>query len=475
MRALLALLPSLLALRVASSATAAFSPHPLLGPTAATRRCNLSVRRQWSPRFTIPPATTTTTTSLNAGPANHHHAAGNGILRTTFAGKIWPTLRKLHIGPETGRNIVKEVLAHTQWQDIAVLLVVAYLTLPMAHIFKRAKVAMVDGESETGEQSAAAIEAARDEDNRKRTKLARLFQPFREQDRISKLISGIAKVTLSVYLVEVWCVALRAAGFKFPALWNLPVVYSKVAYSTWALRRFLELKRMALCKVYNVETTKMGRVEILDRFLSGFSVAMVGLLLFDWLSVKMGMALKGLFAFGSVGTLAFTFASQDLVSQFVSGLFLSASNKVYAGDDVAFGDGTKGKVMKLGWMETVMRESDNTITAIPNSKLANQKISNYSRVRMSQVTQTLRFHYEDADKMPALLESIKKEIQKSCPKLITDGSRPFRVFWTSFNEDHLEVVVNTHFYIPPGGYVYLCVSVICARRLERARVSCCLV
>jgi hypothetical protein len=50
----------------------------------------------------------------------------------------------------------------------------------------------------------------------------------------------------------------------------------------------------------------------------------------------------------------------------------------------------------------------------------------------------LRFHYEDADKIPALLESIKSEIRAACPRLVDDGTRPFRVFWTGFKEDHLE-------------------------------------
>jgi hypothetical protein len=91
---------------------------------------------------------------------------------------------------------------------------------------------------------------------------------------------------------------------------------------------------------------------------------------------------------------------------------------------------------------------------IPNTLLANQKISNLSRVVRSQIKQTLRFHYADADEIPALLETIKFEIQASCPKLITDGSRPFRVYWTDYKEDHLEVMVDTHHYTPILGDDY---------------------
>jgi small-conductance mechanosensitive channel len=123
--------------------------------------------------------------------------------------------------------------------------------------------------------------------------------------------------------------------------------------------------------------------------------------------------------------------------QLLSGVMLTASDKMYVGDSVKFGDGTSGKIIKLGWMETVLRQSDNVMTSVPNSILSGQTISNMSRQIQSQVKQTLRFHYDDAEQIPSLLESIRSEIKKACPRLITNGTRPFRVFWTEFNEDHL--------------------------------------
>ena len=48
-----------------------------------------------------------------------------------------------------------------------------------------------------------------------------------------------------------------------------------------------------------------ARVQIFNRFINGISVALVTLVLVDWLSIQMGTAMKGGFAFGSVGTLGF--------------------------------------------------------------------------------------------------------------------------------------------------------------------------
>ena len=77
-----------------------------------------------------------------------------------------------------------------------------------------------------------------------------------------------------------------------------------------------------------------------------------------------------------------------------------------------------------------------------------------SRTPRSQVKQELRVSYDDAAKIPKLLESIKEEIKEDCPKLITDGSRPFRAHWRDYKDDHLQIVVDCHFNIKPTGNEY---------------------
>ena len=198
----------------------------------------------------------------------------------------------------------------------------------------------------------------------------------------------------------------------------------------------------------------VGRIDLIDKLLNGLFVGIYSLVVLDWLNLGMGKAMTGLLAFGSTFTLAFTLASQGLVKELLSGLFLMFSNKMYVGDNVSFGDGTSGKVMKLGWMETILRGGDNILTRVPNTLLSSQKVSNVSRIKQSQVKQTLRFEYDDVDKIPDIVEEIRKEIKESCPRLITDGTRPFRVFWTDFNEDHLEVMIDTHHNVAPIGDAY---------------------
>jgi hypothetical protein len=132
---------------------------------------------------------------------------------------------------------------------------------------------------------------------------------------VSALVSQIGRLALSVYAVDVISVVLTTLGFQFPEKFGISAAYAKLAYTSWALQRFLVWKRVALCRYYKVEEEDMGRVETFDPLLNGLSIGLVALILFDWLSVRMGIAVKGLFAFGSVGTLAFTLGSQKLIAQ----------------------------------------------------------------------------------------------------------------------------------------------------------------
>ena len=82
---------------------------------------------------------------------------------------------------------------------------------------------------------------------------------------------------------------------------------------------------------------------------------------------------------------------------------------------------------------------------------ADQRVSNLSRANQCAVKQTLRFKYSDIDKLPAVLESIKEEIKKSCPELISDGKRPFRAVLTGYHSDHISALVDCRFKLKPIG------------------------
>jgi small-conductance mechanosensitive channel len=99
-----------------------------------------------------------------------------------------------------------------------------------------------------------------------------------------------------------------------------------------------------------------------------------------------------------------------------------------------------------------IQNSDDVIVSVPNSQLTGVRVYNLSRTPHSQVKQTLRISYDDASKIPLLLDTIKEEIRQDCgDKLLPDR---LRAHWSNFEDDHLQVEVDAHFEIKPSGGEY---------------------
>jgi len=77
-----------------------------------------------------------------------------------------------------------------------------------------------------------------------------------------------------------------------------------------------------------------------------------------------------LFSVGATGTLIFGLASKDIATELLSGITLHLSDSIYEGDSIRFGDGRSGTVDKMGWLETMVRNSDELVVGIPNTEVS---------------------------------------------------------------------------------------------------------
>jgi small-conductance mechanosensitive channel len=273
------------------------------------------------------------------------------------------------------------------------------------------------------------------------------------------ILSEIAKIAGIVYIVDVLEIILNVIGIKFPREHDISKMCAEALftlYAAWRLTPYKKyvIKKRVMRKSDQDDASAKAKIKVYDSLFNIAIVVTTVFLLVDELKIPVGRALQSVFALGGVGTLVFSLASQDLASQIINGIALVASNKYDEGDLILLGDGTLGIVRRMGWVYTDLRGTDEVVVKIPNSQLANQRVSNLSRLKISQVKQLLWFAYEDVDKLPTVIENIKTEIGASCPNLITDGSRPFRVIWTDFRDDHLEVSVDCRFRHPPSTDVY---------------------
>jgi small-conductance mechanosensitive channel len=93
---------------------------------------------------------------------------------------------------------------------------------------------------------------------------------------------------------------------------------------------------------------------------------------------QLGIRVETLIATLGIGGLAVALALQPTLSNFFSGLQMVADRPLRIGDYVEIESGDRGTVVDIGWRSTSIKTYMNNIVAIPNSKLSDSRIINYS-------------------------------------------------------------------------------------------------
>lgn len=117
---------------------------------------------------------------------------------------------------------------------------------------------------------------------------------------------------------------------------------------SWLARRIQSLKRYLLRKLLHLAPKNCDKIKLVDRVLDAVVYALLFVKILDYLSVETGIALGSIFAIGSTGTLIISLGSQDIARGVMNGVEMAASDRFYEGDNVHFGDGTQGYVIKMG-------------------------------------------------------------------------------------------------------------------------------
>jgi len=376
--------------------------------------------------------------------------------QTAIAGKIIPLLSKFKLNSKKLKRIGNALSTEVDPSGFVLLVVLGWTSIPISkrlfnflqRRYESNELARSSGKNRTVIGKIIKAIAPPSYKRKMNFEDSLIFQ-------VGNHISQLSKLGSLVYVSDVFAIIFREMGFvKFAH--TLHQTFGPTTLTIWLAWRLNVFKRFLLSKRFRLQSSDLGRIEVWDRILSLLLYLVTGLVLLDRLSAKIGIALTSLFAFGGVGTLVVSLASKDLAAELLNGIALATSDKFYVGDSVKFGDGTSGSIAHIGWMYTQVKASDESIVKIPNSQIAHQRVTNLSRVPKCQVKETLRFNYADIDKIPKLVQDIKIAMKREfAEELIVDGTRPFHVHWLALEHDHLQVMCDFRFDMPPIGTAYL--------------------
>jgi len=124
------------------------------------------------------------------------------------------------------------------------------------------------------------------------------------------------------------------------------------------------------------------RTELINLILS-VTKAIILLIALILLLLKMNINVSGVIASLGIGGLAVALAAKDTLSNFFGLLKIIFDESFSQGDWIATAD-VEGTVVEIGFISTKIRTFDNAMITVPNEKLANTSIKNWSRRKVGR-------------------------------------------------------------------------------------------
>lgn len=153
-----------------------------------------------------------------------------------------------------------------------------------------------------------------------------------------------------------------------------------------------------------------------------------------------GVDLSGLLVAGGIFGIVIGFATQSVVSNLISGIFLMLEKPVKQGDSLEIPDmDISGTLLDIGTFSVRVRRFDGTITRIPNESFFTSNIRSLTStpVRRSEVVIGIAYK-EDID---GAISVIDKEIRNSMTFVLTVPKPEFRVKELADSSVNLEILV----------------------------------
>lgn len=153
------------------------------------------------------------------------------------------------------------------------------------------------------------------------------------------------------------------------------------------------------------EKLKKDQLEILLKVVN-FAILLIAFLS---ISPMLGINLSGLLVAGGITGIVIGFASQSVVANLISGLFLLWEKPIKLGDQISV-DGISGFVEDINIISTIVRTYDGLYVRIPNEKLFTSKITNYVANVARRFEYTIGIKYsDDADKAVEIVKRVVED------------------------------------------------------------------
>ena len=168
-----------------------------------------------------------------------------------------------------------------------------------------------------------------------------------------------------------------------------------------------------------------------------FGIIVIAFLVF---TSSQGIDFSGLLVAGGIFAVVIGFATQSVVSNLISGVFLMIEKPAKHGDTIQIPDMTiSGTLLDIGTFSSRIRKFDGTIIRIPNEKFFTSNIRSFtaSKVRRSEAMVGIAY----GDDIETAITAIKNEIKLTMPYVLRIPEPEFRVEELGDSSVNIQVLV----------------------------------
>lgn len=214
-------------------------------------------------------------------------------------------------------------------------------------------------------------------------------------------------------------------------------ISARVLLILWVISLTVAAARLAgdLVRHYGHQFQSAVPVTSLTENLARIVVAGIGILI---LLNALGVAITPILAGLGVGGLAVALALQNTLSNLFAGFYVSVAGQIRVGDYIRLDGGQEGFVTDITWRSTTIRALQNNLIIIPNAKLAEAVVTNFSlpETRMSLSVPVGVSYDSDPDHVERVLIEEARNAAREIPGMLEEPE-PFVRFIPGFGDSSL--------------------------------------
>lgn len=211
---------------------------------------------------------------------------------------------------------------------------------------------------------------------------------------------------------------------------------SLIAYTIfWALFRVADPLSEILMHAAHVLTTSM--IQWLSKAIKVTFFLLGAATILEIWGIEVGAIIAGLGLFG----VAVALGAQDLFKNLIAGLFVIGEKRFHPGDWVLVKGIVEGTVEEIGFRTTTIRQFDKAPVYVPNAKLSDNAVTNFSRMTYRRIKWVIGLEYgSTADQLNKVRDAIEEYISNNDDYAKPDETSTF-VRIDSFSDSSIDILL----------------------------------